>query len=165
MQTLDIIIIVAYFVGILVIGFVAGKKQKGFDDYFLGGKSMGALTIGCLWMAGWIGGSSVSGTASYGYSMGVTGIWYVLSITIGILIFGFTMTVPVKKVSNKINNITIPDLMEARYDSKTRIVTTITVFLATIGFVSSQFVVGASALNVLTGWSLGKCYILVIATL
>lgn len=165
MQTLDIIIIVAYFVGMLVIGFVAGKKQKGFDDYFLGGKSMGALTIGCLWMAGWIGGSSVSGTASYGYSMGVTGIWYVLSITIGILIFGFTMTVPVKKVSNKINNITIPDLMEARYDSKTRIVTTITVFLATIGFVSSQFVVGASALNVLTGWSLGKCYIVTATTI
>lgn len=49
---------------------------------------MGAWTLGCLWMAGWIGGSSVSGTASNGYSMGITAVWYVFSLAIGLLIFG-----------------------------------------------------------------------------
>lgn len=74
MNALDIGIIAAYFLGMLIIGVYAGKKQKGFDDYFLGGRSMGAWTLGCLWMAGWIGGSSVSGTASNGYSMGITAV-------------------------------------------------------------------------------------------
>ena len=165
MSALDIGIIIGYFVIMLLLGLYAGKRQKGFDDYFLGGRSMGALTLGCLWMAGWIGGSSVSGTATYGYTMGITGVWYVLSIAVGVLLFGFTMTAPVKRISDKINNITIPDFMEARYDEKTRLVTTLSIVISTIGFVSSQFVVGASALNVLTGWGLGKCYILTAVTI
>lgn len=165
MNALDIGIIAAYFLGMLIIGVYAGKKQRGFDDYFLGGRSMGAWTLGCLWMAGWIGGSSVSGTASNGYSMGITAVWYVFSLAIGLLIFGFTMTKPIKRVGDKLNNITIPDFLEARYDSKTRLAATISIFIATIGFVASQFVVGASALSVMTGWDLGKCYIITAVTI
>ena len=44
---------------------------------------MGAFKIGALWMAGWIGGSSVIGTSSNSYSMGITGVWYVGEIAIG----------------------------------------------------------------------------------
>ena len=83
MNVLDVIIILAYFVGMIVLGLIANKKQTGVDDYYLGGRSMGALKIGALWMAGWIGGSSVIGTSSNSYSMGITGVWYVGEIAIG----------------------------------------------------------------------------------
>ena len=45
------------------------------------------LKIGALWMAGWIGGSSVIGTSSNSYSMGITGVWYVGEIAIGCALF------------------------------------------------------------------------------
>lgn len=77
MNVLDVVIILAYFVGMIALGLIANKKQTGVDDYYLGGRAMGALKIGALWMAGWIGGSSVIGTSSNSYSMGITGIWYV----------------------------------------------------------------------------------------
>ncbi|MDR1271973.1 MAG: sodium:solute symporter family protein [Clostridiales Family XIII bacterium] len=160
MNTFDISIIVIYFVAMVAIGVYAGKRQQGMDDYFLGGRNMGAVTLATLWMAGWIGGTSVVGTASNGYSMGITAVWYVFSIAVGLVVFGTVMTKPVKLISDKLNNITIPDFMESRYDTKVRIVTSFCIICAMIGFTASQFTAGASILNVLTGWDPGKCYLM-----
>ena len=73
---------------------------------------MGALKIGALWMAGWIGGSSVIGTSSNSYSMGITGIWYVGEIAIGCVLFALVMAEPVKRVSEVLQNITFPEHRE-----------------------------------------------------
>ena len=160
MNVLDVIIILAYFVGMIVLGLIANKKQTGVDDYYLGGRSMGAFKIGALWMAGWIGGSSVIGTSSNSYSMGITGVWYVGAIAVGCVIFALVMAKPVKRASEVLQNITFPELIHARYDQKNSTMASITTILAMIGYTAAQFVAGASILNVLTGWNLGVCHIL-----
>lgn len=75
--------------------------------------------IGALWMAGWIGGSSVIGTSSNSYSMGITGVWYVGEIAIGCVLFALVMAKPIKRVSDELRNVTFPELIHARYDQKT----------------------------------------------
>lgn len=160
MNVLDVVIILAYFVGMIALGLIANKKQTGVDDYYLGGRAMGALKIGALWMAGWIGGSSVIGTSSNSYSMGITGIWYVGEIAIGCVLFALVMAEPVKRVSEVLQNITFPEMIRARYDQKNSTMASITTILAMIGYTAAQFVAGASILNVLTGWDLGLCYVL-----
>ena len=133
MNVLDVIIILAYFVGMIVLGLIANKKQTGVDDYYLGGRSMGALKIGALWMAGWIGGSSVIGTSSNSYSMGITGVWYVGEIAIGCVLFALVMAKPIKRVSDELRNVTFPELIHARYDQKNSTMASITTILAMIG--------------------------------
>ena len=160
MNVLDVVIILAYFVGMIALGLIANKKQTGVDDYYLGGRAMGALKIGALWMAGWIGGSSVIGTSSNSYSMGITGIWYVGEIAIGCVLFALVMAEPVKRVSEVLQNITFPEMIRARYDQKNSTMASVTTILAMIGYTAAQFVAGASILNVLTGWDLGLCYVL-----
>lgn len=160
MNLLDIAIIVAYFIGMIVLGLYAQKKQSNSDDYYLGGRSMGSIKLGALWMAGWIGGSSVIGTSSNGYSLGISAVWYVLAIAAGCIIFAFIMAKPVKQVSEQLHNITFPELIAARYDTKNSVMSSITTILAMIGYTAAQFVAGASILHVLTGWSLVVCYIL-----
>ena len=160
MNGIDVAIIMAYFAGMILIGLYASKKQKGVDDYYLGGRSMGSFKIGTLWMAGWIGGSSVIGTSSNGYSMGITGVWYVTAIAMGCIIFAFAMAKPIKRISQRLNNITFPELISSRYDSKNGTMASITTILAMIGYTAAQFVAGASILNVLTGWNLGLCYVI-----
>lgn len=151
MNVLDVVIILAYFVGMIALGLIANKKQTGVDDYYLGGRAMGALKIGALWMAGWIGGSSVIGTSSNSYSMGITGIWYVGEIAIGCVLFALVMAEPVKRVSEVLQNITFPEMIRARYDQKNSTMASVTTILAMIGYTAAQFVAGASILNVLTG--------------
>lgn len=165
MNSLDIAIIIAYFVGMVLLGLYAQKKQKSVDDYYLGGKGMSALRIGVLWMAGWIGGSSVIGTSANGYAMGITAVWYVLSIAVGCLVFAFAMAEPIKRMSGVLNNITFPELICGRYDVKSGVMCSITTILAMIGYTAAQFVSGAAILNVLTGWSLGMCYVIAAAVI
>lgn len=159
MNGLDIIIILAYFVGMILLGLYANKKQTGSEDYYVGGRSMGSLKLAALWMAGWIGGSSTIATSSYGYSMGITGVWYLVAIASGCVIFAFVLAKPVKYVSQELNNITFPEMILARYDVKSSVMCSITTILAMIGYTASQFVSGASILHVLTGWNLKGCYI------
>ena len=116
LNVLDVIIILAYFVGMIVLGLIANKKQTGVDDYYLGGRSMGALKIGALWMAGWIGGSSVIGTSSNSYSMGITGVWYVGEIAIGCVLFALVMAKPIKRVSDELRNVTFPELIHTGWN-------------------------------------------------
>lgn len=159
MNAIDISIILAYFLCMILLGLYANKKQKDADDYYVGGRSMGSLKIGALWMAGWIGGSSVIGTSSNAYSMGITAVWYVAAIAGGCIIFAFVMAEPIKRISRKLNNITLPELLTSRYDEKTGVMCSITTILAMIGYTAAQFVAGGSILNVLTGWDLRICYI------
>lgn len=165
MNSFDIAIILAYFAAMIFLGVYSSRKQKNVDDYYVGGRSMGALKIGALWMAGWIGGSSVIGTSSNAYSLGITGVWYVAAIAGGCMIFAFTMSAPIKRISSKINNITLPELISSRYDRKTGIMCSITTILAMIGYTAAQFVAGGAILNVLTGWDLRVCYLIAAAVI
>ena len=144
----------------IFLGFYAQHKQKNVDDYYVGGRSMGSFKLAALWMAGWIGGSSVIGTSSNAYSLGITAVWYVFTIALGCIIFAFVMAEPIKRVSSKLNNITFPELIAARYDNKNGIMCSVTTILAMIGYTAAQFVAGAAILNVLTGWNLGICYVI-----
>jgi len=40
LQTLDWIVLVVYFVGMLAIGFYFSRRNKNTDDYMLGGRKM-----------------------------------------------------------------------------------------------------------------------------
>ena len=39
LNVLDVVIILAYFVGMIALGLIANKKQTGVDDYYLGGRA------------------------------------------------------------------------------------------------------------------------------
>lgn len=160
MNLVDILIIILYFAAMILIGLYANKKHTSSDDYYVGGRSLSALKIGTLWLAGWIGGSSVIGTSANAFQLGISGAWYVVGIGIGCIIFGLTMAGPVKRVSGVFNSITFPQLITNRYDQRSGTMASITTLLAMIGYTASQFVAGAAILNVLTGWSLSVCYIL-----
>lgn len=162
MSGLDIGIIVFYMAGMLFIGIYSGKKQQDSDDYFVAGRKAGVFSITCLWLSSWIGGASIVGTAERAYSMGITAVWYVVVIAVSLVIFAFTFTGTIKRLSTKLNLLTYPDFIESRYDSKTRMVATICTILGMIGFVASQFLAGGSTLSALTGWD-SKVSLIVVA--
>lgn len=160
MGLLDILIIVGYFIAMIYIGFYASKKQKNMNDYYLGGKKTGTFYMMCLWLSSWVGGASIVGTASNAYSLGITAFWYVGSMCFGFAIFGLTFTRLIKKVGDKFNHVTYPDLIEDRYDSRCRIVSVITTILAYIAYNAGQLVAAGGILHTFTGWNITFCIIL-----
>lgn len=167
MGVLDIIMILGYLIFMLWLGIYASKKQKNIEDFYLGGKNMGTLSMMSLWLSSWVGGAAIIGTAENAYKMGITGIWYVGSMCIGFAVFGTFFTGRIKELGNKFEHITYSDLIEDRYDSKTRVVSVVTTLLANIAYNAGQLVAAGGIMSMFTGLELHICIIIsaIIVTL
>ena len=70
-STLDLVIIVAYLIGITAIGILVGYRKKATSkEYFLAGKSLGWFTIGSAMFASNISTIHLVGLAAAGASVG-----------------------------------------------------------------------------------------------
>ena len=142
------------------LGFYANYKQRSVDDYFVAGRRMGPFTIACLWLASWVGGASIVGSSARAFDMGVTGVWYILAIALGCLLFGLTLAEKVKRVGDAERHLTYPDFIEHYYDARTRIVATVTTVLAFTAYSAGQLMAAAAILQVLLGWDYGQALML-----
>lgn len=152
LTTVDTVIIVVYFSIMFIFGILAWKKNKTSEDYFVAGKSLGTFSLASMWLSSWIGGASIIGTATDAYDLGISGGWYVAILALGTLIFGLTFTQLVKRLGDKLHDITYPALITSRYGKKSGAVVIVCCFLANIGFLSSQLVAMGSMLTTITGW-------------
>ena len=151
---LDTAIIIIYLAAMLLLGLYANRKQQGMEDYYVAGRKQNSFTIAVLWLASWIGGASIIGASDKAYSIGLSALWFVGSITIGLLIFGVSFPRLIKRLGDRLQNITYPDLIEARYGSVARVAATVTTILAYIAYTASQFAAMGAILCALTGWSM-----------
>jgi len=160
MGTFDYAIVFSYLALMVVLGLYASRRQRDVEDYFVAGRRLGTFSIACLWLASWVGGaSSVVGSAK-AHEIGVSAAWYVLSLAIGCALFGLLFAARVKRIGDAHRYLTYPDLIEHHFDSRTRVVATVTTSLAFIAFAAGQLVAAASILQVLLDWSFGQSLLL-----
>ena len=160
MRTIDFCFIGIYLVAMLAIGVFANRKDKGTENYYVGGRKQNPVTIMCLWVSCWIGGASVIGTSTKGYDMGITAVWYVGMTAMGCLLFSLLLSEKVKRIGDKLQHITYPEFIESRYDGRARLVATICTLFGMIGVTASQLVAAGEILNTLTQLGLGKSFLI-----
>lgn len=124
---LDLIIIVVYLVGILLIGILSVRlKKMTSEGYFLAGRGLGWVMVGAALFASNISTIHLVGLAASGYNEGL--VWgnfeWLASITLILLGLVFAPFYFKSKIS------TLPEFLEKRYGSTAR---TILAFIAIIG--------------------------------
>jgi len=149
MSDIDTGIILVYFAAMVLIGVYASRQQDDIADYFTAGGRMGAISIACLWLASWTGAASIIGGAANAYDYGISSGWYIGSMAVGCLLFGLLLAGRVKKMGEAQRFLTYPDLIESVYDSRTRIIATISTIVAYIAFAAAQIVAAAFILQTL----------------
>ncbi len=145
-------IIFAYLALMIAIGLYASRQQKSVKDFFVAGGKLGTFSIACLWLASWVGGATIVGGTAKTYEFGISGGWYITLMACGCLLFGLFFAARVKRLGNEHQLLTYPDFIETRYDSRTRIVATITTIIAFIGFAAGQLAAAGAVLSALLGW-------------
>lgn len=151
MSTVDNGIILFYLAMMVVLGLYASRKQDNVEDYFVASGRIGTVSIACLWLAGWVGGAAVVAGAANAYKFGISAGWYIGSMTIGCLLFGLFFAARVKRAGQRNKYLTYPEMIEARYDSRTRIVATVTTIAAYLGYGAGQIAASALVLQTLLG--------------
>ena len=107
---LDIIIIFAYLIGMLFIGFYFTRKVKTSGDFFVAGRSLGPVVLMATVCASIIGGSALIGRGGYAYTGGMLAIAIALPYMVGMFIFSF-FTGRISDIGRKHNITSIPELM------------------------------------------------------
>lgn len=160
MSAIDTAIIFGYFSLLIAIGIYASRRQNSISDYFVAGGRLGSFSIACLWLASWVGGASIVGGAAKAYDIGISAAWYVTAIGMGCLLFGLFFAARVKRLGDDHSLLTYPQLIEIRYDSRTRIAATLSTVAAFTAYAAGQLAASAAILHGLLGWDYGMALLL-----
>jgi len=142
---LQLTIIAVYFLVIIGIG-VWSKRKAGSQNGFFVAHRQGTLPLitGSL-IATAIGGSATVGMAGLGFKQGLTGTWWLLVGSIGLVILGVFFAKKVRGAALY----TLPELVERQYDRRMSLAASILIVIAWVGVVAGQIVAAGAVLSIL----------------
>ena len=138
---------IVYIFGMVLIGFIAWRSTKNFDDYILGGRSLGpfvtALSAGASDMSGWL----LMGLPGAIFISGISESWIAIGLTLGAWI-NWKLVAGRLRVHTEVNNnaLTLPDYFTGRFEDKSRVLRIISALVILLFFTiycASGIVAGA----------------------
>jgi len=159
-------IIAVYFLAIIGIG-VWSKRRAGGQNGFFVAHRQGTLPLitGSL-IATAVGGSAAVGMAGLGFKQGLTGAWWLLVGSVGLVLLGVFFARKIRGAALY----TLPELVERQYDRRVSLAASILIVIAWVGVVAGQIIAAGKVLSVLgigsaTLWMGGFTLIVVIYTI
>ncbi|MEK9135864.1 MAG: sodium:solute symporter family protein, partial [Bacteroidota bacterium] len=150
----DKLLILAYFIAVLVIGFLSSRKSgSSTADFLLAGRSLTLPLFVMTLVSTWYGG--ILGVGEFSYRYGISN-WVVQGAPYYIFagVFAFLLAKKIRAT----NLLTIPDKLHQSYDKKTAI---LGAFLTFILMTPAPYILMlAMLLQLVTGWGLVLCVVL-----
>ena len=115
LDSIDLIVIALYFIGIIIYG-ISQSKRASSEEYFLGGRNLTWPVVGISLFAANISSSTLIGLAGSAYLLDMTVYnyeWYAVLVLVFFAIFFLPFYL-------KSGVYTMPEFMEKRYDVKSR---------------------------------------------
>ncbi|HMB57160.1 MAG TPA: sodium/proline symporter PutP [Arenimonas sp.] len=136
-----------YILGMVGIGFAAWYNTRSFDDYILGGRSLGsfvtAMSAGASDMSGWL----LLGLPGALYAAGLSETWIAIGLVIGAWCNWRYVAAPLRLYTERCNNaLTLPDYFTHRFDDRSRLLRVISALVILVFFAvycASGIVAGA----------------------
>ena len=116
---LDLAVLALYFAGMLAIGWFARKSIHNEEDFAVAGRRLGPLLYGGTMAAVVLGGASTVGGIGLGYAHGISGMWLVVSIGLGVILVSLVFAGPIRRM----RLLTVGEMLEARYGRAARLMT------------------------------------------
>ena len=142
-----IVAFTAYLLLMVVIGFVAWRRTRTFDDYILGGRSLGpyvtALAAGASDMSGWL----MMGLPGALYLTGASEGWIAVGLIIGAWFNWRFVAGPLRVYTERANNaLTLPDYFTHRFEDRSKLLRILSALVILVFFAiycASGIVAGA----------------------
>jgi SSS family solute:Na+ symporter len=117
MAKIDLLVVIAYMAAILAAGFWARRKATTQEQFLVAGRAVGPWLYSGTLAAIVLGGASTVGGVKLGYQYGVSGMWFVFMLGLGIIVLSVVF---VERILG-LNLYTVPELLERRYSPIARI--------------------------------------------
>ncbi|REL29114.1 sodium:solute symporter family protein [Rhodohalobacter sp. SW132] len=143
MHPIDLSIFIIYVIGLLAFGYFFFQRNKGGDDYYVGGRNMNSFHIGLSVVATDVGGGFSIGLGGLGFVMGLSGSWMLFTGLIGAWLAAVFLIPKVKQNPAFDNAYTFPQIFGHYYSANVAFVAAIISAIGYAGFTSSQMLAGA----------------------
>ncbi|RYG73048.1 sodium/proline symporter [Lentibacillus lipolyticus] len=131
---------IIYLLVILVIGLWSMKRQKDMNTFYLGGRRFGPWLIAFAVSSTTMSGFGFIGIPGLVYENGYPSMMIIIFATAGIFVSFLILAKPMRKITQKFGALTIPDLLELRYNSKAvRGIAAIAILGGAIGYQMAQY--------------------------
>ncbi len=144
MSQLYVVVLAIIVVALLAVAVYRTSQVKTKADYLVAGRSLPALVLVLTLLTSWIGAGSLFAGAENAYKNGFAALWQPAGGWLGLLLIYF-----IAPRARKFAQITLPDLLEARYNQTARVLGTIAILFAYIGITSYQFKGGGDVLHLI----------------
>lgn len=124
-----------YILGMVLIGFIAWRSTKNFDDYILGGRSLGsvvtALSAGASDMSGWL----LMGLPGAIFLSGISESWIAIGLIIGAWLNWKIVAGRLRvQTEHHDNALTLPDFFTSRFEDRSKILRVISAVVILVFF-------------------------------
>ncbi len=130
----QLLIILLYFILTIVIGVVSSRKSKSSDSFH--GAGLGVIMCVAAGTGEWLGGTSTTGVAEYGFTYGISGAWYTISNGIGVIILALFLA----KLYRSLNTVTVPGIVENYLGPDARTVSSVLLIFVMVMVGTSQVI-------------------------
>jgi len=137
--------IIGYFVIMVAVGVLSRRFARSADGFFVSGRKGKSILITGSLIATIVGGSATVGMAGMGFSWGLTGMWWLLVGSIGLIILGLFLA---KKLRST-GYYTLPQLAENQYNKKVSVIASTLIVIAWIGIIAGQIVAAGKIMDII----------------
>ena len=140
-----LLILIGYFLVIIGVGVWSRRRAGSQDGFFVANRQGNTPLITGSLLATAIGGSATVGMAGLGFKQGLTGAWWLLVGSIGLLVLGFFFARKVRGAALY----TLPELVGKQYGGVVGLAASILIVVAWTGVVAGQIVAAGKVLSIL----------------
>ena len=141
----QLVIVTVYCLAMIGVGLAARKKVRSQNGFFVAHRQVGLAFITGSFIATAVGGSVTVGMAGLGFGQGLTGAWWLLVGSIGLVILGVFFARRVRGAALY----TLPELAEKQYDRRVGLAASILIVVAWVGVVAGQIVAAGKVISIL----------------
>ncbi len=146
MRAFHLGVVFAYLAVLIGVGVMYSRRIKTQEDFAVAGRSLGTPVLVLTLIATWIGSGSLFGGAGLAYRSGISELYISFGAWAGLLVLYV-----IAPRARRFAQFTVPDILEARYNTTARVLGTVVMVIAYTTIVSYQFRGGAKVLNLIAG--------------
>ncbi len=143
MNLIDDLIFGVYMAAVLGMGVYHHLRNESHEDYYVGGRSLGAGHIGMSIVATDVGGGFSIGLGGLGFTMGLSGSWLLFTGLVGAWLSAVLVLPRIKGLDRKYGFLTYPDFLRHRYGGPVALLAALVSGLGYLGFTAGQILAGA----------------------
>ena len=111
---MNVLVIVLYLIAMVVIGLWAARRARTATDYRVAGRRLGTGLYTSTMAAVVLGGASTVGGVGLGYQYGISGMWLVVAIAVGLGVLSLFFAARIQSLKV----FTVSQMLQLRYGAK-----------------------------------------------